>query len=250
MAPQNHEKMARQPVINKMICMENRHNFIIPLIFCLVFGYQACFGQHHDHPNHKHQHKHQHEWNMTAEDMVKEFNDPERDVWQKPYEVISQFGDIENKTIMDLGAGAGYFSFKLAEKGAAVIAADLQAGYLDFIEKTAERMHLQHKITTKLVTSNSAHLAPEEVDGILMVHVYHHIENRVDYFKEVWKQLGSGGQLLILETPPTRCPDAPPPSHFRLTPDQIRQELKEAGFQHFEANTTLLECQVVYLVTK
>ena len=70
---------------------------------------------HTEHALHDHQHG-QRGW--IVEDMAKDFNDPSRDEWQKPYEVIALFGDAEGKTVLDLGAGTGYFTFKLAEQHA------------------------------------------------------------------------------------------------------------------------------------
>jgi SAM-dependent methyltransferase len=242
--------MVRQPVINLKVMKNLFYLLSTGILFMLFNCHTSQPKEASNHNMHNQGHKHQHEWNMSTEEMVKEFNDPERDLWQKPFDVIALFGNIEHKTIMDLGAGAGYFSFKLAEKGANVIAADLQQGYLDFIDKTSKTIDLPGSINTKLVSASSAKLSKNEVDGILMVHVYHHIENRVDYFTEICKHLNPGSKLLILETPPSRCPDAPPPAHFRLTFDQIKEELSAAGFQQFQMDSSLLECQVAYLVSK
>ena len=51
-----------------------------------------------------------------------EVNDPDnRMVWQRPDVVIKALGNIENKVIADLGAGIGYFSFKLLSSAKKVI---------------------------------------------------------------------------------------------------------------------------------
>src|ERR1035437_11113103 len=40
---------------------------------------------------------------------------PDRAAWQKPDEVVAALGLQGNETVLDLGAGSGYFSFKLAQ---------------------------------------------------------------------------------------------------------------------------------------
>src|SRR5262250_2336948 len=64
--------------------------------------------------------KHMHE--MRFEDLVARFEDPARKEWQKPDEVIAGLGPLSGKTVADIGAGTGYFSFPTAARGAKVIA--------------------------------------------------------------------------------------------------------------------------------
>ena len=68
-------------------------------------------------------------------ELIKRFESPERDAYQKPKEVINYLGDLQGKTIMDIGAGSGYFSIPLAEKAQKVIAADVNQEFLDHINK-------------------------------------------------------------------------------------------------------------------
>ena len=61
---------------------------------------------------------------LRLKDLVERFESPERDAYQEPQKVLEFLGDIQGQTIMDIGASSGYFSVKLAERGAKVIAAD------------------------------------------------------------------------------------------------------------------------------
>ena len=69
------------------------------------------------------------------EQLTASFESTERDAWQKPAAVIAALGDLRGKTVMDIGAGTGYFSFRLAEAGAHVIAADVDEQFQEFIER-------------------------------------------------------------------------------------------------------------------
>ena len=86
------------------------------------------------------------------EDLVAEFESPERRKWQKPDSVITFIGAIQGSTVMDLGAGTGYFSFPLAKAGAKVIAADVDKRFIDYIEqRKAKDTIFSEKIETRLV---------------------------------------------------------------------------------------------------
>ena len=76
--------------------------------------------------------------NKTSfEDLVKNFESADRNEWQKPDEVIRFLGDLKNKTIIDIGAGTGYFEFKMNEPSAKIIAADVD----EQLTKTANLGH-------------------------------------------------------------------------------------------------------------
>ena len=44
------------------------------------------------------------------------FNDSGRIAWQKPELVMSKLGDLTDKVVADIGAGTGYFTFRLAPR--------------------------------------------------------------------------------------------------------------------------------------
>ena len=70
-------------------------------------------GKHHDMDSTKTANDYMHQSN--TEELIERFESPERDAYQKPELVLEYLGDIKDKTIMDIGAGSGYFSVKLAE---------------------------------------------------------------------------------------------------------------------------------------
>jgi 2-polyprenyl-3-methyl-5-hydroxy-6-metoxy-1,4-benzoquinol methylase len=90
-------------------------------------------SMHQKHKNHGSANEHM---NKTSfEDLIKSFEDPERIKTQKPDEAINLLGDIKGKTIMDIGAGTGYFAFRMQKKGAKVIAADVDERFQNFLSK-------------------------------------------------------------------------------------------------------------------
>lgn len=202
--------------------------------------------KHGDHDGHHHGHSHGHaneHMNTTSfEDLVKRFDSPERDAYQQPEKVLDYIGEVSGKKILDIGAGSGYFSFKLAAKGADVIAGDVDDRFQKFIQEKIEKENAP-KVTLRKLPYDSPALAEKEVDKVLIVNTYHHIEDRVAYFGKVLKGLKDDGELLLIDF---KKQDGPgPPVKMKMTAAFITQELKKAGFTDLEVNDTLLEHQYI-----
>ena len=65
--------------------------------------------------------------------QVKKYEDPRRQNWQDPKFVIEALGNLENKSIADIGSGTGYFTFQLAVPAKKVIAIDIEQRFLNYI---------------------------------------------------------------------------------------------------------------------
>jgi len=178
-----------------------------------------------------------------VEELIKNFESSERDAYQKPEKVLEYLGDVDGKKIMDIGTGSGYFSVKLADKGAQVIAADVNEEFLEALEKRIEQNNLKN-IELRKIPYDSPGLVPDEVDMVLIVNTYHHIENRSEYFEEVKKGTQKTGQLVIIDFFKTEVPVGPSVDH-KISMDQVVAELKEAGYSRFEVNVDLLPYQYI-----
>jgi ubiquinone/menaquinone biosynthesis C-methylase UbiE len=212
--------------------------------FAFCFLLWNC--NHEEKSYHHHHHAHDNESNVhmnktSFEDLVKLFEDSARADWQKPDEIIDLLGNLEGKMVMDIGAGTGYFAFRLAKKGAKVIAADVDERFIEYIENKRVQ-----NVTTRLVPYDNSNLKPNEVDAVLIVDTYHHIENRTDYFKIVRKGLKKNGRLMVVDFKKEETPHGPPISH-RIAADDVVKELKTAGFKTFEIEEDFLPYQYVII---
>jgi 2-polyprenyl-3-methyl-5-hydroxy-6-metoxy-1,4-benzoquinol methylase len=179
----------------------------------------------------------------SFEELTKKFEDPERGKWQKPELVIKKLGDIAGKKIADIGAGTGYFSRKLAQKGASIIALDVDDQFLNYINT-----HSQDSldITTRKVPFNSPQLDSAEVNAVIIVNTYHHIENRYEYFRDVWRGIKPGGQLMIVDFKKEKTSNGPP-VELRIDGFKVMRELQKAGFIKVVIDIKTLDYQ--YIVT-
>ncbi|WP_051906313.1 class I SAM-dependent methyltransferase [Methylomarinum vadi] len=194
---------------------------------------------------HHHGQANAHMNSMGFEQLVARFEAPGRDQWQKPEAVINSLGELNGKTIVEIGSGTGYFSFRLAEAGAHVIAADVDRRFLDYVDRRkTERKLGDEKLITRLIPYDSPQLGKAEADLVLLVDVYHHIENREDYFKQVLAGIKPGGKLVIVDFKLIETPDGPPLS-MRIPPEQAQDELAAAGFTRFKLDTKMLPFQYI-----
>ncbi|MCG8307855.1 MAG: class I SAM-dependent methyltransferase [Cytophagales bacterium] len=183
----------------------------------------------------------------SHEELARIFDSSERDKWQKPDEVIRFLGEIEDKTVIDLGSGSGYFTFRLALAGAKVIAADIDRKFIEMINEKMLNYNLSHEnIKTVQIHENELNIEHNTADIILLVNVYHHISDRVDYFRKANSVLKSNGKIVIVDFYKRSLPVGPPKNH-KISKEEVIKELDEAGYKDIDVNTDLLEYQ--YIIT-
>ena len=172
-----------------------------------------------------------------AESWAKVFDDPKRDAWQKPHEVIQALGLKQSDVIADIGSGTGYFSVRFAHMlpRGRVYAVDTEPDMVKYVKDRAVREGLKN-LTSVLGTADSPRL-PEKADLIVMVDVFHHVTDRDRYFRGLRDSLKPGGRIAVIDFR-MDSPDGPPTS-ARLSPDQVTAELRRAGFAPERQHTFL-----------
>lgn len=177
-------------------------------------------------------------------ELAARFEDPARADWQKPEKTIASLGPLKGKTVADIGAGTGYFSFPIAKQAKKVIAIDIDQRFLDYIAQKKQTQKIGANIETRLTEPDSSGLKPGEADMVLIVDTYHHIEGRIDYFKQLKKCLSKDGGLVIIDFKKEKTPQGPP-LELRVAQAEVESELKSAGFTIVSANKDLLPYQYI-----
>jgi len=163
-----------------------------------------------------------------ADKWAKVFDDPERDAWQKPHEVIQALTLKPDAIVADIGSGTGYFSVRFAHmvpKGR-VYGVDTEPGMVKHLADRAKREGLKN--VTAVAGKPGDPRLPEKADLVILVDVYHHVENREQYFRQLQKSLRPGGRLAIIDFR-MDSPEGPPKS-ARIEPDRVKAEMKRAGY--------------------
>lgn len=211
-----------------------------------LLAFSNAYSQHHQHKkaiNDSVKTANEYMNESSTEDLIKRFESPERDAYQQPEKVLKYLGDLKSKKIIDIGAGSGYFSVKLAAQGANVIAADVSDEFQAALKKRIEVGKLKN-IELRKIPFDSPDLANNEVDIALIVNTYHHVENRATYFAKVKKGTKEKGELIIIDFFKTDVPVGPPTDH-KVSIDEVIAELKKAGYTNFNVNVDLLPYQYI-----
>ncbi|OGA14458.1 MAG: hypothetical protein A3H32_17920 [Betaproteobacteria bacterium RIFCSPLOWO2_02_FULL_63_19] len=170
---------------------------------------------------------HQHSFS-GAQHWARVFDDPARDEWQKPHQVIQALNLAADAVVADIGAGTGYFSIRVAHfvpKGR-VFGVDIEPDMVKYLAERAKRDGMQNVIAVQGAPDDAR--LPAKADLVLMVDVFHHIADRGAYFRKLRNALKPGGRLAIIDY----TKDAPmgPPVSERITPDGVKAELRAAGY--------------------
>lgn len=126
-----------------------------------------------------------------------------RDRWQKPDRVVTALAVREGDRVADLGAGGGYFTFRLARAvgpDGRVYAVDTDADMSELIQETTASERVNNVVTVAAADDDPA--LPENVDLMLAVNAFHHLPEPAEYFTTVAKYLRPGGRVAIIEALP------------------------------------------------
>lgn len=157
----------------------------------------------------------------------------QRDVWQRPAEVMDAIGAKPGSVVADIGAGPGYFTFRLAVRVGSqgkVYAEDILKDRLDSISERAAKEH-RAQITTILGAPDDPSLPAASLDAALIVNAYHEFREYDAMLQGILRALKPGGRLAVIDCPAD--PGQPRESyypHHRIPEDLVRGDLTRNGF--------------------
>jgi SAM-dependent methyltransferase len=183
-----------------------------------------------------------------ADDWAKDFDNPARDVWQRPDLVLAVLELGPKMTIADIGAGTGYFAVRLARAvpDGQVIATDIEPDMIRYMTQRATREQLPN-LRAVLTPPDDPQLAAGTIDRILVVDVWHHLGDRAAYARALARALRPGGKLAVVDF--TLESKHGPPAKHRLAPDAILADLRAAGLTA-SLSTTALPDQYIAIGTR
>lgn len=170
-----------------------------------------------------------------------------RTEWQNPELVISMLGDLAGQTVLDIGAGAGYFTFKIADKAQKVIALDIDPKALEYIKDQKQILGgWTDNIEARLTPPDVPNLLPNEVDKALIVNTYNFLPDRMTYLPRLLEGMKPDALLVVVDFKKGNIPVGPS-DDFKLDPTMVRRELRKAGFKQINIDSEMLTYQ--YIVT-
>ena len=166
-----------------------------------------------------------------AKAFSKAFDDPERDAWQRPAEVIEHMKIAPGSVVADLGTGTGYFVGWLSRAvgpSGKVLALDVEAEMIEFVTQRAAQQQLTN-VEPRQVAADDPGLAAGSVARVLIVDTWHHIDERAQYARKLAAALAPGGEVWIVDF--SADSDIGPPARYRVSPEQAVSELEGGGLK-------------------
>lgn len=168
-----------------------------------------------------------------AEKWAARFENPERDAWQKPEQVIAGLDLAADAKVADIGSATGYFPIRIAKMvpQGKVWGVDIEPDMVRHLNARAAKEGLDNLVSV-LGEPDDPRL-PEPVDRILVVNTYHHIADRSAYFSRLRKHLTAAARIAIVDFKMGELPVGPPEA-MKLAPDAVEREMAAAGYRLLE----------------
>jgi ubiquinone/menaquinone biosynthesis C-methylase UbiE len=144
---------------------------------------------------------------------------------------ISKLPITAGSVVADVGAGTGYYTFRIAPKvpQGKVYAVDVQDESVAYLRKKANDLGLKNVKVVK-GSAQSPNLPENTVDLAIMVDVYHELEYPHEMLQALRKALKPDGKVLLLEYR-AEDPSIPIKKLHKLSVDQANKELEANGFK-------------------
>lgn len=156
-------------------------------------------------------------------------DNPERNAIISPQEIFELLSLPESPTILDIGAGTGFFTIPAAKiVGGKVIALDIDKDMMHIIEEHAKKEGL-HNIELLLSTAEDIALADNSVDTILASLVLHEMQDLNKVLVELMRIIKKKGQLVCLEFEKEEDPKKQ--RHNRISSKHLETAMATAGFK-------------------
>ena len=157
---------------------------------------------------------------------------PEREREEQPDRMIEQLGLAPGMVVADVGAGIGYHAARMAARvgpTGTVWAVEVQPEMLAQLQARLKSLSVAN-VRTVLGTGLDPGLPAGAVDLVLMVDVYHELENPREMLDRIVAALKPGGRVAFVEYR-AEDPAVPILPLHRMTEAQVRREAEASGLR-------------------
>jgi ubiquinone/menaquinone biosynthesis C-methylase UbiE len=163
----------------------------------------------------------------------------EREEEEHPDEVVANLDLGPTHVVADVGAGTGYFAFRIARRVPAgkVYAVDVQPEMVEILRRRVEEKKVPN-VEAVLGTETDPKLPEAGVDVALMVDVYHELSHPKEVLEALHRALRPGARLVLIEYR-GEDPSVPMKPLHKMTEEQVRKELESVGYRWTETRDFL-----------
>jgi ubiquinone/menaquinone biosynthesis C-methylase UbiE len=157
---------------------------------------------------------------------------PERETEEQPDAALDAIGIASGSTVADIGAGAGYMTWRMAERvgpSGKVYANDIQPKMLDLLRRNMTERKLTN-VAPVLGAVDDPKLPRASIDLVLLVDVYHEFSEPQRMLQHIRESLRTDGRLVLVEYR-GEDPAVPIRPEHKMTVQQVKAELEPEGFR-------------------
>jgi predicted methyltransferase len=163
---------------------------------------------------------------------IASLEDPERDAYQKPDEVLKALDLRPGEVVADIGSGSGYFTLRFARavgETGRVYAVDVSPDMIRHLNRRLRDAGLRNVVTI-LSDPDDPLLADASVDRFVIVDTWHHIQDQPSYLLLLKRMLKPGGQVIHIDFKKQDLPVGPPPG-MKIAREDLVKQMEDAGFR-------------------
>jgi arsenite methyltransferase len=208
----------------------------LPVLFSLLLVPATIFAQ----DAVKRDEHQMHRLHRDPKSYIGALEDPKRDAYQKPHEVLTALNLKPGEVIADIGAGSGYFTFRLAqqlgEKGK-VYAVDVSPDMILHINRRIRELMVNNVISI-LADADDPLLPDASVNRFFFCDSWHHIENQTKYLSLMKRMLKPGGEIVMIDFHKKELPVGPP-MRMKIAREDLIKQVESNGFRLTKEHTFL-----------
>ncbi len=166
--------------------------------------------------------------------------DPGRDAYQKPEQVVAALALKTGEAVADIGAGSGYFTVRLAKAVGDtgwVFGVDISPDMILYLNRRLREVGIAN-VRTVLSAPDDPLLLDASVDLFFICDTWHHIEERPKYLGLMKRMLRAGGRIAIVDFHKRPLPFGPP-LEMKIAREDVVKEMEGAGLRLAAEHTFL-----------
>jgi arsenite methyltransferase len=188
----------------------------------------------------KRDHHQMHQLHGDSKAYIGMLEDPKRDAYQKPHEVLTALGIKQGEVIADVGAGSGYFTFRLVHHvgdNGRVYAIDVSPEMILHLNRRIRDLKASN-VSSILADPDDPLLPERSVNRFFFSDSWHHIEDQAKYLSLMKKMLKPGGEIIMIDFHKKELPVGPP-MQMKIARDDLIKQMEGNGFRLVKEHTFL-----------
>ena len=176
---------------------------------------------------------------------------PERKAEEAPDAALDAIGIARGSTVADVGAGAGYLTWRLAERVGVtgrVYANDIQPKMLDLLRKNMTQRKVAN-VTAVLGEVDDPKLPNGAMDLVLLVDVYHEFSEPQKMLRHIRDAMKADGRLVLVEYL-AEDPAVPIRPEHKMTVEQVKAEVQPEGYRFDQVIETLPRQHIIIFLKR